>query len=251
MLSAFILKLFAIVTMAMDHTGAVLFPGNEELRIIGRLAFPIFCFLISEGFVHTKSVQKYLMRLGIFAVVSEIPFNLAFHRKLICDGCNVFVTLFLGLLALYLYDLIMKWEEVPKAVSSIAALIPVVLSCVTAQMIGSDYERYGVMLIFIFYIFRDNRTCAIIAFFLCTEIRYGLSSVSTERFDSAYSWLKLFEDGDVTWYISSSIQQYCILSAIPIALYNGKKGEYSFKWAFYVFYPAHLILLWLIKLIVK
>lgn len=251
MFSAFILKLFAVVTMVVDHTGAVIFPENGDLRVVGRLAFPIFCFLLSEGFVHTRSVPKYLMRLGLFALISEIPFNLAFSKTVIKSGtCNVFVTLFLGLLALYMYDAVLKWEDVPKAVAQIAAIIPVALCCVAAQMVGSDYGRYGVMLIFIFYIFRENRTAAILAFILFTELRYGLTSVKTERIESANVWIKLFESGEKTWFISNSIQQYCVLSAVPIALYNGEKGEYSIQKLFYIFYPAHLLLLWLISLAV-
>ena len=250
MFSAFVLKLIAIISMVIDHTGAVLFPENMELRIIGRLAFPIFCFLIVEGFTHSRSVPKYLMRLGIFAVVSEIPFNLAFQKSVIHAGSvNVFVTLFLGLLGLYLFDKVSHWKALPEPLAYAAAVLPVALACLAAHKLGSDYGRYGVMLIFIFYLFRDNRTGAMLAFFLCTELRYGLCCISTDKLSEVTVWLSLFESGDKTWYIGGSIQQFCILAAIPIALYSGEKGSGRLKWVFYAFYPVHLLVLWLISII--
>ena len=78
-LNSFQLKCIAVITMIIDHTGAVLFPGELMFRYIGRISFPIFCFLLTEGFFHTKDVRKYMLRLGIFAVVSEIPYDLAFR----------------------------------------------------------------------------------------------------------------------------------------------------------------------------
>ena len=78
-LSTFQLKWIAIITMLIDHIGAVLFPYELGYRIIGRIAFPIFCFLIVEGFSHTRDVRRYMVRLGIFALISELPYDLAFH----------------------------------------------------------------------------------------------------------------------------------------------------------------------------
>lgn len=243
MLSAFAVKMIAIVCMLIDHVGAVLLPEVVFLRYIGRLAFPIFCFSIAEGFSHTKSAPKYLMRLGIFAIISEIPFNLAFHGKLFyLSGCNVFVTLFMGLLAVMLFETVMKWEGLPRFVNILLALIPVAALCRTADTLGSDYGKYGVMLIFIFHIFRSNRTAALLVFALCTLLRYG---ITTTAYPDA---VRLFEVNERTWYFFEQTQIYCLLAALPLALYSGKKGYAGAKWLFYAFYPAHLLVIWLISL---
>ena len=101
-LNSFWLKMIAITTMLIDHVGAVLLPQYPILRIIGRIAFPIFCFLLVEGFMHTHDVIRYMTRIGLFALISEIPFDLLFYGRIL-DGThqNVFFTLFIGLVMLY------------------------------------------------------------------------------------------------------------------------------------------------------
>src|SRR5699024_2332190 len=97
-LSGFQLKCIAILSMALDHTGAVLFPQEIWLRCAGRLAFPVFCFLIVEGFVHTHDVYRYMARLGVFALISEIPYDLAFRGVCLEFAYqNVFFTLLIGI----------------------------------------------------------------------------------------------------------------------------------------------------------
>ena len=99
--NSFWLKMIAITTMLIDHVGAVLLPQYPILRIIGRIAFPIFCFLLVEGFMHTHDVIRYMTRIGLFALISEIPFDLLFYGRIL-DGThqNVFFTLFIGLVML-------------------------------------------------------------------------------------------------------------------------------------------------------
>ncbi len=244
MLSTFALKIIAIISMLIDHVGAVFFPGVIWLRLIGRLAFPIFCFLIAEGYAHTKNAPKYLIRLGLFAIISEIPFNLAFHGELFFfNGCNVFVTLSLGLFAIMLYDAVRKWEGIPTFAASLLALIPVAALAFSADMVGSDYGKYGVVMIFIFHLFRDNRAVAMIIIALSTLLKYGIIAGA----HSAGEFL--FELGSVKWYFVTATQLFCFFAFIPISLYSGKKGYSGCKWLFYVFYPAHLILLWLVSVI--
>ena len=102
-LDSFQLKWIAIITMLIDHVGAIFFPGNLVFRYVGRIAFPIFCFQLVEGFFHTRNIEKYMLRLGIFAIISEIPYDLAFRGNILdFEHQNVFFTLFLGILMLYL-----------------------------------------------------------------------------------------------------------------------------------------------------
>ena len=102
-INTFTLKMIAIIAMFIDHLGAVIFPEYIELRIIGRIAFPIFAYTLVEGFVYTHDVFKYMKRLGVLALLSEIPFDLAFFGTPLEFGHqNVFFTLFLGILMLYL-----------------------------------------------------------------------------------------------------------------------------------------------------
>ncbi len=246
MLSAFALKIIAIVSMLIDHVGAVLLPNVIELRYIGRLAFPIFCFLIAEGYAHTKSAPKYLSRLGLFAIISEIPFNLAFSGELLSfSRCNVFVTLFLGLLSVMLFDAVLKWDGLSGFVSHLIALVPVVSLAASADYLGCDYGKYGVVLIFIFHIFREHRFAALLVFAISTILKYDI--IAANHNAGTY----LFEASDRKWYFVESTQMYCILAALPIALYNGKRGYGGCKWLFYVFYPAHLMLIWLISVLLK
>lgn len=244
MLSSFALKIIAVISMLIDHIGAVFFPEATVLRLIGRLAFPIYCFLIAEGYTHTKNAPRYLLRLGAFALISEIPFNLAFGGKLfVLGGCNVFITLFLGLLAIMLFDTVRRWEGVPCLASFVLALVPAALLCRAADTLHSDYGKYGVMLIFIFFLFRENRTAAMLIFALCTILKYGLTSIGSP------DALRLFDCAGSTWYLTlDKTQLYCLLAAIPLSLYSGKNGYRGGKWFFYIFYPAHLTVIGLLAM---
>ena len=220
-MSTFALKIIAVVTMLIDHAAVVFIPSNTMLylicRIIGRLAFPIFAFLLVEGFFHTRNIKKYLARLGVFALISEVPFDLASYNKYMhWDHQNIFFTLFLGLMAIYLINFVeKKYVAKPVFVNIANALITVVF-CFTAALIKADYRAIGILLIVAFYLFRGNKPLLIISMIIIS---------------------------------GSLIQAFYTLSLIPIFLYNGKKGR-NIKYFFYVFYPAHLLILYLIKLIV-
>ncbi|MBP1755757.1 MAG: putative rane protein [Firmicutes bacterium] len=221
-MNSYHLKLIAIVTMLIDHVGAVFVPSNTMLylvmRSIGRLAFPIFVFLLVEGFHHTSNVKKYLLRLGAFAFLSEIPFDLAFYGKILeFTHQNIFFTLFLGLSCMYLMS------EVEKAygkniiiMNLLNALLTLVFSIV-AYFMKTDYGYAGILLIVGFYLFRGSKI--LLTFTL------------------------LFVSG----YLLKYINVLATLAMVPIAFYNGKKGK-SIKYAFYIFYPEHLLVLAMIKL---
>lgn len=219
------IKLIAIISMLIDHIGAVFFPQYTFLRAIGRIAFPIFSYFIAEGFYYTRNRTKYLLRLSLFALLSEIPFDLLFYGKILeFSHQNVFFTLALGLLAIWAID---YFKDKNIALTIFGYLIAIGIA-VLAYFMKTDYDAYGIVLIILFYAFRSNK--------LTMSVIYVI-------FAAIYSLL---------------IYQYPLLlcqlfSLIPLSLYNGKKGSSSslVKYSFYLFYPGHLLLLSLIKFIIN
>ena len=173
------LKWIAIITMLIDHIGAALLElgllpkianavlgGNsfdyvmadyhfwyrfdDVLRAIGRLAFPLFCFLLVEGFLHTKNVKKYALRLGAFALISEIPFDLTFNGTFLeASYQNVFFTLFLGILVLI--GLRYFEETLPSHIAWLRFVVALT-GILLAAFLRTDYDAFGVLLIFILII---------------------------------------------------------------------------------------------------
>lgn len=210
-LSGSSLKIFAIIIMLIDHIGAILLPRYHFLRYIGRLAFPIFCFLLVEGFFHTRNVKKYALRLGLFALISEIPFDLAlFGIPFNLLYQNVFFTLFIGLLVLIGFEKFKSklWLN----------FIIFILGMLLAEICHVDYGCFGIIMIVLFYFYRIHNNLIILTFgILLFSIMLGGS------------------------------QPLCTLAIIPISLYNGKRGI-SLKYLFYAFYPVHLLILYFISL---
>ncbi|WP_099468268.1 TraX family protein [Konateibacter massiliensis] len=162
-LSGSTLKLIAIVTMFIDHIGAGIleqlpayYDTNSPisdidtiLRLIGRIAFPIFCFLLVEGFLHTSNVKKYAMRLFLFALISEIPFDLAFKRQILeITYQNVFFTLFIGLLTL----MAVKYFENNK----VLRILSMFAGIAVAIILRTDYAGFGVVFILLLYVLHDK-----------------------------------------------------------------------------------------------
>lgn len=156
------IKIIAIITMLIDHVAAFLINAEEYpmlyniMRNIGRLAFPIFCFMIVEGFIHTKSVRKYLLRLFVFALVSEIPFDLASTSTLFdISHQNIFFTLFIGLLTLYFID---KFNK-----KGLLQILIIAIACTIATLLNTDYMLFGILQIVMFYYLRNIRLYRIIS----------------------------------------------------------------------------------------
>lgn len=209
-LNSFQLKWIAIITMLVDHTGAVLYPAMSLMRMIGRISFPIFCYLIVEGFFHTKDIYRYMTRLGLFALISEIPYDLAFHGQILeFGGQNVFFTLLFGVVLLYVMQ---------KSGDILIKIIEVFLVMWAVQMLRTDYSYRGICLILIYYLFREKKA-----------IQIGAGA--------AWNLLSGF----------GQIQNYGVFAAVPLALYNGERGP-KIKYFFYLFYPLHLVTLYAIKI---
>lgn len=218
LLNSMHLKLIALITMIIDHTGAIFFSGQDLYRIIGRLAFPIYCFLLVEGFFHTKSREKYATRLFIFALISELPFDYAFFGGLNGSHQNIFFTLFLGLSGIWI-------SESFRHKNPLVSIAGFVGAAELAALLNTDYTILGILYILIFYFARS--------------MPHGLKEI--------YILLAI---GTATSFLSGSIQMYAIFAVIPIMLYNGKPGLGSrlLQYGFYAAYPVHLMILYLIQI---
>lgn len=216
-LSQEVLKLIACVSMLIDHIGYSFFPTVLWLRYIGRLAFPIYCFLLAEGVYYTRSPSRYALRLGIGAVLAEIPFDLLFFRTLTLSHQNVMLTLLLG------FAMLLCMKKTPKLYLQPLWVIPFYLA---AEFLNTDYSGRGILLIALFYLTRPYHWR-----FLAQMLMLALLFA---RPDSS---------GVLPW------TAWAVLAMIPIALYSGRKAT-SAKWVqtgFYLFYPVHLVLLFLIR----
>ena len=220
-MNGFWLKIIAMIAMLIDHSAAILLPYDTPLydicRSIGRLAFPIFCFLLVEGFLHTGNVKKYLVRLGIFALLSDIPFDLAFfHTPIYPEYQNIFFTLFIGLMVLVLLKLIEDKYEGGGLYPILGAAV-VVGGCLLSVLLSTDYNYIGILMILSFYLFRYNKVLLTVALVM------------------------------VNGMAESKLQILAVFAMIPILFYNGQRGPKFNKYIFYAFYPVHIFVLYLIK----
>lgn len=232
------LKLVALFTMLIDHFAATVIlqiantgTGGKTLidiywvmRSIGRMAFPVYCFLLVEGFKYTHSRLRYAARLFIFALISEIPFDLALNNAVLeYKSNNVFFTLFLGLLTIIVLDWMKSADRIEKTstlrwlvatfVKCIVMISVVLVMMIIAEfIICCDYGAAGVGCIVIMCLLQSNR-----------ELAFG----------AAVILLGLF---------SGSIEFFALFMLLLVHFYNGKRGL-PLKYLFYAFYPAHLLIL--------
>lgn len=215
------LKIIALLIMITDHIGAVLFPQYRILRYIGRLAFPIYCFLIVEGAQHTKNIMRYFFVLLIFGFISEIPFDLAISGRLIeFNDQNVFFSLALGLMVI----IILK-----KFPMSEYANLGLVICCVIAFFGRTDYSIYGIIIIYFFYIFKDKPAAMVVTVSI-TNVIMGIGGTGSQKY-GALSFLIIF-----------------LYSGKRARSENGKIEKIRYKkYFFYLMYPIHLLVLYFIK----
>ena len=232
------LHIMAMAFMLCDHLWGTVISGNDWLTCIGRLAFPIFAFLLVEGYFHTKSLKKYLGRLFLFALLSEIPFNLAI-------GSRAFYPIHQNVLWTFLISLLLiHWNE--RANTKGGVLAQIVVGCasiLSACMIGLltfvDYHHYGILTVLVFYFFRGRKWWCYLGQLVC------LWYINVEMMGGLGYAFTLF---GTNFFLAQ--QAFALLALIPIWLYRGKQGQHSkpFQYFCYAFYPAHLLILGLMKL---
>lgn len=204
----------AIITPFLTGTG----PLNVITRIfdiLGRIAFPIFAFMIVEGFFKTKSRWKYLRNLLVFAAISEIPYDM-FQSAVFINtwSQNILWGLALGLFTIMVIDKL-KEKIIKRPLRIFVSIFIVTLSSLGSMLISADYEYYAIIIIYIYYLFYDKRLLA-----------------------SGLSYLVIIKE------------IYAILGFATVLLYNGEKGKQN-KIFNYLFYPVHLLILGIIRMILK
>lgn len=245
------LKNIACFTMLTDHFFAVLvynymmlYPVNgawnpqiEKVyrigRDIGRASFVLFTYLIVEGFIYTGSRKRYLLRLFLFALLSEIPFDLAFSGKAVdWSGQNVYWTLFLGVLMLTIWEYLGQYRGALRPVVRCSVLV---LSGAAAFLFAMDYRFMGILLIFVFY---RTRGRALILQILAAGfvMFFGTWGANCIRYAGTYTMVYLLR--------FSLRELYGLFAFVLIGLYNGERGRQLPKPFYYGFYPLHLLVLY-------
>jgi hypothetical protein len=221
MISSAVLQLLAIISMIIDHVGYYFFPSVDIFRIIGRLAFPLFAFGIAEGLIHTHSRKKYLLRLATVGVISQfiiVLLNIAFNDN---ARLNIFFTLITGFISVIIIE---KKPILWPIVLFLAAL---------AEVLGFDYGAVGVGLILAFYFIQKHLEANKPIRLIFLAISVILAAITLATFQP--------------WRIN----YYAILAIIPILLYSGKKGKRLPAYLNYAVYPAHLLIILAIQLIIS
>ena len=224
-MSSFVLRFLALFFMAVDHMGLALFPHLGIFRCVGRLAFPLYCFLLTQGFIHTKDIRAYARRLLLLALVSEIPFDLLIFGKFSSAAeQNVVFSLLLALLGLHLFKVLHKRPG--------ACTLALILLSTAAMAARVSYGWMGILLCLAFYVVRESR------------VKQALCAALLPFF---YVMTLAFSGVTASWVLVSLC---ACLSAPFILLYNGKNGPHGrvLSFLFYAAYPLHLLILYLIRM---
>ena len=226
------LKLIACVAMLIDHFGYAIVPEWSvahmteiyyACRIIGRLAFPIYCFLLAEGMQHTRNPKNYILRLGLGILLAELPFDILFNECFTWENQSVMVTLTLGaVMLLCMQKTEQKWQKL---------LITIPFAMLT-DLAKSDYGGWGIAMLAVFAL-TDRVDLQLLGLLLVNGM---MESVLLPIFG-----------------IPVSGQLFAVFALLPITLYSGEKRTHSrvAQWGFYLFYPLHLLVLWMILGIIR
>ena len=219
-MSSFALHIWAMLLMLCDHLQLTLLPDLPILRCVGRLAFPLFAFMAVEGYLHTRSLKKYLLRLLMLAVISEIPFDLLVSGS-VFDPMhqNVIWTIILGLCCIRAFD------NISAGLKKMLSAVVIIASLAAAIIARVDYSSAGALTLLAFYAFRGN------------TVRCRLMQLLSLAF------ISLVLLGGIEF--AFPYQALAVLSLPIIWLYDGSQGPHNgfIKAANYLFYPAHMLIL--------
>lgn len=211
------LKLLAMITMTVDHIGVQLFPGVLWLRIVGRLAFPIYAYMIAEGCAHTRNRKKYLLQMAGLALLCQLVYFFAMGSLFQC----ILVTFTLSILTVFAIESPVIWHA-PAALLAVlffTELLPLLLPHTDYAV---DYGLWGVLLPIAVYLGKTRKQ------------KLALTAIALA--------LLALDLGGIQWY--------SLLALLPLALYNGQRGKWKLKWLFYLYYPLHLAAIYGISLLV-
>lgn len=218
------LKGIAAALMLTDHVGAILLPEVPVLRCVGRLAFPIFAFFIAEGYTHTRDFGRYFRRLAILAVVSEIPFNLENGAVFDLARQNVLFTFCLALLTLRGLEALGRERGFGRWAGCGLVLAA---GFAAGELLRTDYGGWGVVTVALLYLCRDGKYAKLWLLLAMAAVNgLGMGSLTMPVFGG-----------------EMPIQIFAVAALPVIWLYNGQAGPKGLRRAFYVFYPAHLLVL--------
>lgn len=218
------LKGIAAALMLTDHVGAILLPEVPVLRCVGRLAFPIFAFFIAEGYAHTRDFGRYFRRLAILAVVSEIPFNLENGAVFDLTRQNVLFTFCLALLTLRGLEALGRERGFGRWAGCGLVLAA---GFAAGELLRTDYGGWGVVTVALLYLCRDGKYAKLWLLLAMAAVNgLGMGSLTMPVFGG-----------------EMPIQIFAVAALPVIWLYNGQAGPKGLRRAFYVFYPAHLLVL--------
>ncbi len=236
-LSGNILKIIALVTMTVDHIGGLIFPHLTWVRIVGRLAFPIFAYMIAEGCLYTRSRKKYLTLVLFFGIICQCIYWFSQHSLYQC----ILITFALSIILIYMLDTAWKRGSYWWILFIIVLAAEFVLTWVIPQMSWSggfevDYGFFGVLLPVLVYLpnlfFTDEAQKDDIKFILkWILLAAGLAGVAAT--------------------VTLRVQWWSFLALIPILMYSGRRGRLKLKYLFYFYYPAHLGIIYLISTLIK
>lgn len=217
--------------MVADHLGLFFFPDIVFFRVIGRVSFPLFAWAIANGATYTGNINKYLFRLMLLAVFSQIPYRLLFGIYNISDpGLNVLFTLSFGLLAIIVYK---------KTGNRFFSILATVILSLIAYVAGFDYGAFGVLTVLLFFLFYKNMRMISGSYLVLVVVFYLIPFVLNKYFGLSIEASSL-----------NLLQFYSLISLPIIMMYSGVQG-YKLKSLFYLFYPIHLTLIYLLLIYFK
>ena len=234
------LHLMAMAFMLCDHLWATVVDGNDWLTCVGRLAFPIFAFMIVEGYFHTRDLKKYVKRMLLFALISEIPFDLM-------TAGGLFYPLHQNVMFTFLLSIGLIWlnEDAKRRGNKVVIILTGVSTVILGYLLGTftfvDYYYAGPLTVLAFYFFRGRKWWCYLGQFAALWV------INLELLGGLVYYVELF--GTEVRIVQQGL---ALLALIPIWLYRGKQGYHSkwFQYTCYAFYPVHLLVLALLQMLI-